>query len=161
MWNALDMGTSCEDDFLENTPPQLIFSDVDLGIPYDDDSFDFVYSNMSFFFFREKALVLQEINRVLRPGGVARIDIRKVERPDLPVQFFSLFEIWEGNNLVPFLDYLGRYSNIKTGVARCGPYLELHKTDKLEFNLKLVGSLDINLVSESWGRGNRSTYVVR
>ncbi len=53
--------------------PYLIFEDLDFGhkIPYDDNKFDLIFSQNTLRYIRFKFELMDEILRVLRPGGIS------------------------------------------------------------------------------------------
>ncbi|HKP65696.1 MAG TPA: class I SAM-dependent methyltransferase, partial [Casimicrobiaceae bacterium] len=87
--------------------PTMAYGDIANGLPYPDDHFDIVYSQVAWLYFGRKLDVLREIVRVLRGDGVAKIDADEL-RPALPAEYARLVEIWEGGALVPFADYVAR-----------------------------------------------------
>ncbi len=67
------------------------------AMPFADDSFDFVYCSAAFKNFSEPVKALDEMQRVLRPGGVALIsDLRK----DVPLEEIDAYVKKSGRSLI-------------------------------------------------------------
>lgn len=61
-------------------------------LPFPDNHFDFVYSNASFEHFEEPEIVIHQIHRVLKPGGLTMhvIDLRDHLNFDNPLEFLKV-----------------------------------------------------------------------
>ncbi len=62
--------------------PKINFGDAGKKLPYKENSFDIIISNVSFVHIRNKARALEEIYRVLKIGGVAFIsfDVHEIKK---------------------------------------------------------------------------------
>ena len=87
--------------------PTIVYGDVADGLPFDADYFDLVCSQVAWLYFGNKVGVLQEVIRVLKPDGIAKIDADEV-RPGLPPEYGRLGESWEEGKLLPPGDDLPR-----------------------------------------------------
>lgn len=96
------------------TLPSLFFYDA-TQLHFEDESMDMVYSAVSIRFFKDKLAFLQEVCRVLRPGGIAVLDMGG-HGWDYPHTYFegegdqipypSHLVIKYKNELIPSLAYL-------------------------------------------------------
>lgn len=102
------------DDFSLNTNPQhpRIREAASGQIPFPDDWFDVVFTNMVFEHVKDLSGVLGEMRRVLKPDGVS-------------VHLFPSLEVWrEGHCGIPFAHrlpracYLGAWYRLGAGVER-------------------------------------------
>lgn len=75
---GLDISRTFVEIAMENAQKANVKVDFQLGnasaMPFADGTFDFVYSSAAFKNFSEPVKALDEMHRVLRPGGVALID---------------------------------------------------------------------------------------
>ncbi len=128
--------------------PAIAFGDVAAGLPYADATFDLVYSQVAWLYFGNKAGVIREVVRVLREGGLAKIDADEV-RSGLPVEYRRLVEIWQDGRLVPFGDYLRRFG---MALARApeGEYLRVGKRPGFGDDLTRVLEIDLSTLHPHW-----------
>src|SRR4029078_11677360 len=105
--------------------PTIAFADVADGLPFAADTFDVVYSQVAWLYFGNKIRVMQEVIRVLRDDGIAKIDADEI-RDDLPPEYRRLVKMWEDAKHVPFGEYLRRYG-MAFEPAQDGEYLRVHK----------------------------------
>ncbi|MEM7114185.1 MAG: class I SAM-dependent methyltransferase, partial [Chloroflexota bacterium] len=156
------------------TLPEIFFYDAtDLHFP--DEQFDFVYSAVVIRFIPDKARVLEEVSRVLRPGGVAILQIGE-SKWDYPygeasaepmlTPYRTRFVLRRGQELIPLPAYLamfnGRLCKIEfVGGARCVIKLTKLTSGQLDLQLSLNEQLTIPMSELPHGRGGiRSVYDV-
>lgn len=78
-----------------------VFEIIDGKIPFDDESFDLVYSNQVFEHVEDLPAVLSEINRILKKEGVL-------------VTMFPSKEVWrEGHCGIPFWHWFSKLSSLR------------------------------------------------
>ncbi len=106
--NGLERGLIAPDDAMTHPLPTIAYVDVAEGLPYAENTFDIVFSQVAWRYFGDKVRVLREVSRVLRDGGIAKIDAEEL-RPDLPPEYQRLVEIWDGDRLVTFHEYAARF----------------------------------------------------
>jgi SAM-dependent methyltransferase len=90
--------------------PGVTFGDArKIGFP--DDYFDLVISQVSVPFVERKDLLLEEVWRVLRPGGMALLHLDHVPpvKPDFFLTETPRFLIYSDRRLVGFADHAARY----------------------------------------------------
>lgn len=141
-------GCLAADAPLAGPPPTITCADVAAGLPFGDDYFDVVYSQVAWLYFGNKVAVLREVCRVLSGDGIARIDADE-RRPGLPPEYQRLVEIWHEGILVPFGDYLRRYGLGFVPAAE-GEYLRLGKAQGVGDDLELVCELDLSRLHPHW-----------
>lgn len=128
--------------------PTIAFGDAADGLPFPDGSFDLVYSQVAWLYFANKVGVLREVIRVLREDGIAKIDADEL-RPELPVEYRRLIEIWQDGRLVPFGDYLRRYGMGFEPAAE-GEYLRIGKAARFGDDLQLVFQVELGEICAQW-----------
>lgn len=138
--------------------PAIAYVDIAEGLPFESDSFDLVYSQVAWFYFANKVAVIREVSRVLRQDGLAKIDADEL-RPDLPAEYRRLVEIWDGERLVPFGDYL-RSFGMALEPAPEGEYLRFGKSPRFGEDLRLVFQVDLSEVNDRWN-GIKCVYRKR
>lgn len=136
--------------------PQMAYGDVAEGLPFADDTFDLVYSQVAWLYFGNKLGVIREVIRVLRPDGLAKIDADEVQ-PGLPTEYARLFEIWQDGTLLPFGDYLSRHG-MAFAPAPMGEYLRFGKVKRFGNDLMPVYELDLSRIYDHWD-GIKCVYV--
>jgi ubiquinone/menaquinone biosynthesis C-methylase UbiE len=160
LWNARRLGLISESTSESFRHPNLHFCDVSEGLPFEDESFDIVFSQTSFYLFREKAFFLEEVSRILRPGGIGRIDVSPLCNSNLPVQYATLLEIWKDGREIKFWDYIALFPQFKKRMRPRGDYyLEIRHAEERDIRLKLAGSLWLPSICEDWS-GTKSIYSV-
>ncbi|MBI5881459.1 methyltransferase domain-containing protein [archaeon] len=125
-----------------------------------DDRLDFAYSICAVPFFNDKMHFLEELNRVLRDDGLARIDFRTHD-PELGEDGVFLEILRSDGSLIPFEEFIKAYGSLKLTRSPKGfQYLEMRKAEKLDFGLELAGATDLSESNPKlWGV--RSTYRVK
>ena len=151
-------GRLSDEAFERLEPPTLHYADVADRLPFADDRFDLVVSQVSFVYFRRKAEIIEEIDRILAPGGVARIDVN-IDFPDNPVEYARSIEIWDGGRQVPFWEYVARFDGLLKSRERPRPYLEIRKTPGLRLGLTYVDCVELGAIHTAWW-GTKSIYRV-
>lgn len=118
--------------------PMYLCADAGAGLPFADDSFDFAYSQATIPFVRDKANLANEVNRVLRPGGSARIQV------NLPPKFMlgdtdSLFKIESGGNVCSIEAFVDTIDGLTAMTSKAGvQYLEVEKRPQNPLNVAPV-----------------------
>ncbi|MEJ7668454.1 MAG: class I SAM-dependent methyltransferase [Casimicrobiaceae bacterium] len=146
--NGIEQGLIAADVPMTAPLPVITYVDVALGLPFDDDSFDIVYSQVAWLYFANKVTVLREVSRVLRDDGLAKIDADEL-RPGLPSEYQRLVEIWQDGRLIPFGDYLRRFG-MAFAVAPNGEYLRFGKSPGFGEDLQLVLQIDLSELHAHW-----------
>ena len=140
--NLLDVGT-------DPAPlPSIVHGDVAAGLPFPDATFDLVYSQVAWLYFGNKVGVVRDVMRVLRDGGVAKIDADDV-RTDLPAEYARLVEIWENGTLLPFRDYVRRHG-AAFEPAPDGEYLRFGKRQSFGDELEPIVEIDLADLHADW-----------
>jgi SAM-dependent methyltransferase len=138
--------------------PSIVHGDVAAGLPFPDASFDLVYSQVAWLYFGSKIRVVRDVMRVLREGGIAKIDADDV-RTDVPAEYARLVEIWDEGTLVPFRDYVRRYG-FAFEPAPDGEYLRFGKRQSFGAELKPVVEIDLAALHAHWD-GIKCVYRVQ
>ncbi|WP_416970854.1 class I SAM-dependent methyltransferase [Streptomyces sp. 4F14] len=160
---AVERGIFTEQDLAGVTLPRITFCDASKPLPFPDGSFDFVYSQASMYLYDDKAAFLRECNRLLAPGGVARVNPSlHFDEKDAPRKYQGYWEIWDGGREVELGDHLKGVEGIDLvwPAGREHPdlaYVEVRRQDELDLGLRLVASVDLNFLWHEWG-GVRSVY---
>jgi SAM-dependent methyltransferase len=155
--NGIERGLIAPDAPLTDPLPAIAYVDVANGLPFEDESFDLVYSQVAWRYFANKVSVIREVSRVLRDDGLAKIDADEL-RPELPAEYQRLVEIWHDGRLVPFGDYLRRFG-MAFEPAPQGEYLRFGKSPRFGEDLRLVFQLDLVELDEQWN-GIKCVYRV-
>jgi SAM-dependent methyltransferase len=137
--------------------PTIAYADVAQGLPFADDRFDLVVSQVAWLYFGNKIGVVREVMRVLRDDGLAKIDADEV-RAGLPAEYARLVEIWQDGVLIPFGDYLRRFG-MALAEAPEGHYLRLRKSMAFGRDLVAVAQIDLSALHEHWD-GVKCVYAV-
>ena len=146
--NGIERGLIKPEPVAADALPAIVYVDIAEGLPFADNGFDIVYSQVAWLYFGNKVAVLREVSRVLRDDGLAKIDADEL-RPGLPPEYQRLVEIWEDGRLVPFGDYARRFG-IALVPAQEGEYLRFGKSPRFGENLELVVEVDLGALHEHW-----------
>jgi SAM-dependent methyltransferase len=128
--------------------PAIAYADVAQGLPFADDLFDLIVSQVAWLYFGNKIGVIREAMRVLRDDGLAKIDADEV-RAGLPAEYARLVEIWQDGVLVPFGEYLRRFG-MALADAPEGHYLQFGKSIAFGRDLVPVAQIDLSALHEHW-----------
>jgi SAM-dependent methyltransferase len=137
--------------------PSIAYGDVARGLPFADGHFDVVYSQVAWLYFANKIGVVRDVMRVLREGGVARIDADEL-REGLPAEYARLVEIWENGEIVPFGDYARRHG-VALADAPEGHFLHFAKAPSFGRDLDPVVEIDLTAIHPDWD-GIKCVYRV-
>lgn len=148
MRTGIDRGLIAPGLPLSDPLPTLSYADVADGLPYADDHFDVVYSQVAWLYFGNKVAVLREVSRILANDGIAKIDADEL-RPSLPREYGRLVEIWEDGKQLPFHRYLRQF-NMELAPALEGKYLRFGKTPRFGTDLELILQIDLSRISPNW-----------
>lgn len=146
--NGLERGLIPPEEATTYPMPTIAYVDVAEGLPFDDGSFDVVFSQVAWRYFASKVGVLREVSRVLRDDGLAKIDAEEL-RPDLPPEYRRLVEIWDEDRLVPFGDYAARFGMAFAASAE-GEYLRFGKAPDFGKDLEQVFQIDLAELHRGW-----------
>jgi len=146
--NGIERGLIASNAPLTEPLPTIVFGDVADGLPFDDETFDLVYSQVAWLYFADKVGVIREVSRVLRDDGLAKIDADEL-RHDLPPEYQRLVEIWQDGRLLPFGDYLRRFG-MALEPAPEGEYLRFGKSPDFGADLKLAFQVDLGELYKHW-----------
>src|SRR5882672_10447865 len=138
--------------------PALAYADAARGLPFPDNAFDLVYSQVAWLYFGNKIGVVRDVMRVLRDGGLAKIEADEV-RPRLPPEYARLVEIWDDGRVLSFGDYLRRFG-IGLEPAPERQYLRFGKVRGFGDDLEPVFEVDLRTIHPHWD-GIKCVYRVR
>jgi SAM-dependent methyltransferase len=152
------LGLMSEEEFMRLAPPTIHYHDLDQLLPFPDDRFDLIVSQISFVYLKHKAELLEDVNRVLAPEGVARLDVN-IEFPANPGEYRLSFEIWKDGKNISFWDHASQFAGLVKGEGPTRPYLEVHKTPSLRLGLEYVTDIELSKIHSAWW-GRKSIYRV-
>jgi len=161
--------------------PEIFFYDA-TRLHFDDENIDLIYSVMTVRFIERKAEFLEEVCRILKPGGVALLQIGEADwrypyslmcDNKLLTPFTNRFVLKYGNELIPLPEYLKLFEGdaFRFGFInrpRCVMRIDKLKPGRLrlqlEFNQKLGLPMEELPYLHGSGKvrgGFRSVYDVR
>jgi SAM-dependent methyltransferase len=146
--NARERGLDAEDPAGAVELPRIAYGDAARGLPFADASFDIVYSQVAWLYFGSKLKVINDVMRILRADGVARIDADEI-RAALPAEYGRLVEIWDDGVLVSLADYMRRYG-FGFVPAPEGEYLFFGKAIGFGDDLEPVFEIDVSSLHPHW-----------
>jgi len=161
--------------------PELFFYDAG-KLHFDDESLDLVYSVVTIRFIERKAEFLEEICRVLKPGGRALLDVGEpgweypysfVCHDKMLTPYFSRLVLKYGHELIPLPSYLQLFANDSfqirfINLPRCVMAVSKLKSSQLRLQLTFNDILSLPMrelpYSQIGGKdrgGFRSVYDIR
>jgi len=143
--------------------PKIHILDVGKKIPLSSNKYDLIISQASVQYIGNKALFLEEVNRLLTKEGIAIIEMQEIKRSH-PLEYRNLFEIWKGNKLILFENYIKKFKNIKVKKSKFRKdwsVIIMKKSNSFKLKLKLMNcfGFDINEICDKW-RGDKAVYKV-
>jgi len=142
---------------IDKNLPKIYILDAGKKLPFKSGSYDFIFSQASVQYIHDKALFLEEVNRLLSKNGTAIIELQEY-KPKHSIEYKNLFEIWHKDKIIRSMDYLKRFKNIKFKKYKWESHvLEIKKSKNFKLNLKLITSFDLNNINPTWW-GTKAIY---
>ncbi len=153
--------------------PKFIYCDASNKLPFKDHEFDFIYSMISMYLFDDKIAFLEECNRILKKDGIARIspafgrhDSKLIRgQKGVPEYYQYFWEVWDKGKQIKIWEYCNKTSGVrsiwKNRLKGDNPmYIEIFGNVKVNFKLRFISSVDLNLIWNDWG-GVKSIYTTQ
>ena len=150
---------------IDKNLPKIYIFDAAKKMPLKSDSFDLILCQATVQYMGDKALFLEEVNRILTKEGIAIIEMQEIKRSH-PIEYKNLFEIWDkSGKLIKFRDYIKKFDNIQVKKSKDRPewtVIIMKKANNFSLGLKLMNcfGFDLNEICDKW-RGDKSVYGVR
>ena len=158
--NAARLGIADESSLRTLTMPILHVADVNDGLPFPSNSIDLVFSQATFYLFREKLAFISECSRVLVQDGVAKIDVHPLVVPDRPAELSTLLDLRIRRRSVEFWTFISQIEFLRRGwVPERGDYLEIRQSTQPTLPAKKRLALDLQDLNHSWF-GTKTIYDV-
>jgi SAM-dependent methyltransferase len=124
--------------YRKNQPPMYLCADAGEGIPIESDSIDFIYSQASIPFVRDKANLIHEVNRVLNSGGCAYLQMNL--RPEFMLgETGSLFRIHKDGQVHSIEDFADEIDGLAAETSPSGVgCIRVEKRSKIPLDLSAV-----------------------
>lgn len=159
-WNTMQLGLMTSEEFSKLIRPVLHYCNVDQGLPFADHSIDFLFSQTSFYLFADKGRFIEEVSRVLKPQGEAKIDVAPIHRTDMHPSYSTLFEIWREGQEVSFWQYIEQFPDLRMCAReRGGHYLSIMGGSRIRLGLDFVCGVRLSEICKQW-IGVKSIYRV-
>ena len=146
---ALEEGLIGPSEKIKLKDIKIIFGDAGERIPFKKGSIDLVYSQSSVYLYRDKMRFLEEVARVLAPGGKARITFPDENRK-LPEDLRNLLRIYSEERLVSFREFISRFKSIRVIKLKGNRDVLEILPSNLKFGLDLVSALDVHELNRNW-----------
>ena len=150
---------------LKENLPKIHILDAGKKLPFKSESFDFIYSIASIQYIHDKALFLEEMNRILKKEGIAKLQHSFKKSESYPQELRNLFEIWDKGKRIEVKNYvlkMKKLKNIKFNKTKTNTigYLLMTKGKNFKLGLKYITSFDLhNLGEDLWG--TKVIYTVK
>ncbi|MBJ7574391.1 class I SAM-dependent methyltransferase [Luteimonas sp. MC1828] len=147
--------------------PAYVNCDAGAGLPFPDQTFDFIYSIATTFFVPDKLNLLSEVNRVLKNESNARIHfVLRASESCAPSQLphadcDNLCEISSAaGEVLDTRQFLESHSGIAFKKSPCGDaeFLELEKSQSLDFQTRYLDGVFLSEMNSAWTPYVRSRY---
>lgn len=102
--------------------PKIVYCDASKKLPFQNNSFDFIYSMASLYLYNDKIHFLEECNRILDNKGIARISsvfgkhkhkMIKGRKKD-PKYYQFLWEIWDKGKEAKIWNYCNKIKGVRS-----------------------------------------------
>ncbi len=152
-WNQkLTAQYSLDQGFSREEIPK-IYTKIDAGkkLRFKSNNFDFVFCQATVQYIIDRALFIEEVNRVLIKGGIAVLELQEY-RSDHPKKYQNMFEIRKDNKVISTIKYLNNFGNIKVrkSLGRDWHYIIMSKVKKLNLKLKLIKHIHVEKINKNW-----------
>lgn len=156
--NALQMNILDQQELAVLEQPAIHIADINYGLPFPSDYFDFIYSQVSFFQLKEKLFFLEECSRVLNTDGLAWIDINPLKLLDVvPPELAILLDIRTSHGPIEFWNFIKNMHWLSRRHAAMRDCVEIRKDDHPSFNASLQTAINLNDLRSDW-QGVKSIY---
>jgi ubiquinone/menaquinone biosynthesis C-methylase UbiE len=154
---AIEEGIVLKEDLKKIKPIKIIFGDAGERLPLKTNSIDFIYSQTSTYLYKDKLHFFEEVSRVLKKNGIARITLP--ESKAVPKEFQPLLRIFKEGKEIGLAKMISNKKLIKLVKTPSGKALEI-RGGNLEFDAKLEASINLNSLNKKLF-GVQSIYVLR
>jgi SAM-dependent methyltransferase len=176
---AVSNGIFSKEEIQQVALPIQYHFDVCAPWPLPDDSYDLVFSQRAFLWFEDKVKCLEEINRVLAPGGLALLDLN-LRATRQPREQTIVLQTEPGG--ITFRDYIKQFDSLhlvtprrtmfsrlrrwtlrlagRSGGNRARSYLEMVKAQQFDLGLEFVGSHRFSVIAPP-RKGVQSIYRLK
>jgi len=137
----------------EKDMPKIYILDAGKKLPFKKEGFDFIFCQATMQYIIDRALFIEEVNRILTKQGRAVLELQEF-RDDHPKEHKEMIEIWKSKKKINFLKYLKNFKNIKIkkSQGRDWHYIIMKKAKGFDLKLKLVKSISLeNKTKKLWG----------
>ncbi len=155
-WNQkLAQEYALDQNFLKKDLPK-IYTKIEGGkrLPFKNNSFDFIFCQATMQYISDRALFIEEVNRILTKEGIAVLELQEYRR-DHPKEYENLIEIWDDGKRIDVLKYLKKFKNIqiRKSVERDWHYIIMKEVAKLDLGLELVQTINLeeDICPDWWG----------
>jgi ubiquinone/menaquinone biosynthesis C-methylase UbiE len=145
--NALKEGIVSRTDLKKIKIPKIIYGDASKKIPFKNNSIDLILSQVSSYLYKDKLHFYEEVARVLKKGGIARLTFP--ETKGVPERFLPLFKYYRKGKLISLKKLTQNYKEIQIIKTSLNPAIEIKKGN-LKFNAKLEASINLNNLNKDW-----------
>jgi len=137
----------------EKDIPKIYILDAGKKLRFNSNSFDFIFCQATMQYIIDRALFIEEANRILTKQGTAVLELQEF-RDDHPKEHKEMIEILEGAKKINFLKHLKNFKNIKIkkSKGRDWHYIIMKKSKDFDLRLKLIKSIPLeNKTKKLWG----------
>lgn len=123
------------DYYRSRRPPLYVCADAGISIPLADACFDFAYSQATIPFIADKANLIHEVNRVLKPGGFAHLQMNLNPRFMLG-DTDSLFRIRRNGQVRSIEQHAGEVDGLSAHTSPAGvAFIRIEKRPSIPLRL--------------------------
>ncbi len=146
---------------IDENLPKVLIADAGKGLSFPRNYFDYVFAQATVQYIHDKAHFLEEVNRVLTPIGLARIEVQDYKNKyDEPYK--NIFEIHQRGKIIPFRTYIQRFPNIELSTSKTHDWtiLKMKKSNAFKLHLKLTNSFALEPLNKRYF-GTKAIYEIR
>jgi ubiquinone/menaquinone biosynthesis C-methylase UbiE len=137
----------------EKDIPKIYILDAGKKLRFNSNSFDFVFCQATMQYIIDRALFIEEVNRILTTSGIGVLELQEF-RNDHPMEHKEMIEIWKEKKKINFLKYLENFKNIKIkkSKGRDWHYIIMKKRKYFDLKLKLIKFIPLeDKAKKLWG----------
>jgi ubiquinone/menaquinone biosynthesis C-methylase UbiE len=137
---------------------KFIYCDAGESLPFDDNTFDFVLSQMAILYIEDKIKLIEEVSRVLKADGTALLHTA-FKRNIYKAELNSSLDLYHNNKIIDTETYLSEFASVSFLDRHRGKILKLDGGRNLDFKLQLDSVTHLEKIDKSFF-GVKSKYNI-
>lgn len=154
-------GFRFNDNNIDKSKINVFYCDAGVKLPFSDDYFDLVISQVSIPYIHDKLNLITEVSRVLNPEGTAwlHVGFEQSKLCDSTEFEWSTLELYENDKRINLEDFFRRNQNFNYFKSKSGSVLKINRGIPITFDFELKTLIPLNEINKGC-YGVKSVYKV-